>query len=238
MDKQVQEIRFLDSRYRTGNSGDSPTNFNIDVDIIEYAKKLRIRQANIVSSQYDIDSRNNKLYFNDGSERTATIASGRFAFGTLAQAVEDAMNAVSSGYQVSFSTISYKMTISHGSSFTLQLSNTTNSIWSNLGFNTSADLVGTSHTGDGLANTSSLYYYVTLDCARNQKVSKDLPNNTCAIVHNTASAFGNLLTISTPFEVEVNKDYITNIGVKVYDNKKNLVDTQKINISLEVEFIY
>ena len=234
-----KDIRFIDSRYRNGNGGNTNSNFKIDIHRVEGVKKMKVRQANIVSSEYDINDRNNQIYFTvSATPYTGTIVNGKYGGSSLATAIQTAMNAQLSGNTVSFDSSTYKITISRGASFTLDITSTTNAVWEYIGFNGSADLTASSHTGTGLVNTTSLYYYVTMDCVRNQKFSKNHPRDTCCFVHNTASAWGNLLTISEPFEVDISKDMIDVIEVKIYNNRGSLVDLEEVSVNFELEFLY
>jgi hypothetical protein len=233
------DIRFIDSRFRNGNGGNTNSNFKIDIHRVEGAKKMKVRQANVVSSEYDINDRNNKLYFTvSATPYTATLTNGKYGPSALATEIQTAMDAQTSGNTVSFDTSTYKITISRASSFTLDITSTTNAIWEYIGFNGSSDLTATSHTGTGLVNTTSLYYYVTMDCVRNQKFSKNHPRDTCCFVHNTASAWGNLLTITEPFMVDISQDVIDSIEVKIYNNRGNLIDLEEITVNFELEFFY
>lgn len=95
-----------------------------------------------------IDATNNLLYINDGSNKTATISPGDYTLGgaSLATAIQTALNAVSSSFTVTYT--NNRFTITRGSSFTLRLSQTTNSIAYALGFTSLTDLVGTSQAAN------------------------------------------------------------------------------------------
>ncbi len=105
---------------------------------------------------FEITASNNKLYFDDGGAQTATITASATAYTTgtlMATQVQTQMNAVSSGFTVSYSTSTYKFTISHASNFELTITSTTNAIWQTLGFTGSSDLTGAnSYTGDAQRN--------------------------------------------------------------------------------------
>mgnify|MGYP001562448821 CR=1 FL=1 len=104
---------------------------------------------------FEIKATNNKLYFNDGSDRTATIVVANYLTpAAMATEIQTQMNAVSSGYTVTFDSAgeTYKFTITKGSSFTLQLVTTTNAIWSTIGFTGTANQSATSHVSNEQRN--------------------------------------------------------------------------------------
>lgn len=122
-----------------------------------------------LGGRFSIDATNNKIYFNDGSPRTGTIVISEYSTGaSLATAIQTAMNAVSSGYTVTYSSL--KFTISHASSFTLNISTTTTAIWESIGFITGVDQSGTSHTSDE-SRRHYPYEYINLDLGANAQVS-------------------------------------------------------------------
>ena len=104
---------------------------------------------------FDITSSVNKLYFNDGSDRTATIVvAGYTTPALLATQIQTQMNSVSSGYTVSYDSAgeTYKFTIARATSFTLQLSNQSSAIWSTIGFTGTTNQSGASHSANEQRN--------------------------------------------------------------------------------------
>lgn len=86
------------------------------------------------TGRFEITALNNKLYFNDGTDKVATIAVGEYQTrASLASAIQTAMNAVSAGYVVTWSSVAKKFVI-NGTARVLQLSNQTNAIWETIGF--------------------------------------------------------------------------------------------------------
>lgn len=95
------------------------------------------------TGRFLIDATNNLIYINDGSNKTATVAVSDYATGAaLGTAMQTALNAVSSSFTVTYT--NNRFTISRGSSFTLRLSQTTNSIAYSIGFTSITDTVTTS----------------------------------------------------------------------------------------------
>lgn len=107
------------------------------------------------SGYFEITTSNNKLYINDGSDKTATITTGEYATPViLASQIQTQLNSISSGFTVSF-TNAFRFSITRSSSFTLKLSTTTNSIASTIGHTSLLDFTGLSRTGDIIANHTS-----------------------------------------------------------------------------------
>lgn len=116
--------------------------------------QLRSKTAR-TSIGWDVDANNGKLDFNNGSNLTATIASGNYAAGAdLATAVQTALTAAygTGVWTVTYSPSTHKFTITHSlTAFVLKWSTGTNaaiSIGKDLGFDTSSDS-GSSTTQTG-----------------------------------------------------------------------------------------
>jgi hypothetical protein len=105
------------------------------------------------SGNFLIDSTNNKIYINDGTNKTITLTSASYSTpALLATHIQTQLNASSTGWTVSYSTTAYKFTISNSSSVTLRLSQTTNATWNTIGFMTLVDLAGTSFVANQQRN--------------------------------------------------------------------------------------
>ena len=93
------------------------------------------------AGNFEIDSTNEKLYIDDGAPKTVTITNGQYLSGSvMAAQIEADLNAASSGWTVSYSTATYKFTISHATA-TLVLTSTTDAIWDSIGYTGAADVV-------------------------------------------------------------------------------------------------
>lgn len=87
------------------------------------------------TGRFEITALNNKLYFNDGADKTATIAIGEYTTrALLASAIQTALNAVSTSFLVTWSSLDKSFVINRGSPFILKLSNQLNAIWETIGF--------------------------------------------------------------------------------------------------------
>lgn len=88
------------------------------------------------SGNFTIDSTNNIIYINDGSNKDIAITEGNYATPDLmATEIQTKLNASSSNWTVSYDTGggTFKFTISNTSSVTLRLSSTTNAVWDTIG---------------------------------------------------------------------------------------------------------
>ena len=98
------------------------------------------------NGNFEITTSNQNLYVD---ALTITLTVGNYTAATLATHMQTQLNASSSGYTVTYSTTTYKFTITRTSAFTLALSSTTNAVWDDIGWVTSSDLTGsTSYTSE------------------------------------------------------------------------------------------
>lgn len=114
-----------------------------------------------------VTTANQKLYYNDGTDRTATIATGTYTYATLLTVVATALNAFSSGWTCTydFSGGTFKFTIGRASGTkTLRCSVTTNAAWDMLGYTGSVDQ--TAATADEPRNHTSEWFTVDFGVAR------------------------------------------------------------------------
>lgn len=125
------------------------------------------------SGYFEIDSTNQELYINDGSNKTVSITTGEYTTpSALATQIQTDLNAASSNWTVSYddtTTPTYKFTISNSGSVTLRFSQTTNAIWSTLGYLGSSDETGTSFEADQQVNHT--LEYATFDLGYNAEIT-------------------------------------------------------------------
>lgn len=99
--------------------------------------------------RFTISASNKEIYINDGSDKTVSLTVGEYTTPVLlASHIQTQLNASSSNWTCTYSTTTFKFTIAHTGSAVLRLSQTTNSIWSTIGFTTNIDLTNTSFTAD------------------------------------------------------------------------------------------
>jgi hypothetical protein len=108
---------------------------------------------------------NDKLYINDGSDKTVTITAGEYTSGSaLATQIQTDLNAASSNWTVTYddtTTPTYKFIISNSGSVTLRFSQSTDAIWDDIGYIGSTDDTGTSFEADVQRN--HMYEYIRFD---------------------------------------------------------------------------
>lgn len=93
------------------------------------------------SGLFEITATNNKFYINDGSPKTATITVGSYLTpAALATQIQSQLNTVSTGWTVSYLG-TYKFRVSHASAHTIVFSNSTNAIWTTIGYTYNTDQV-------------------------------------------------------------------------------------------------
>jgi hypothetical protein len=129
-------------------------------------------------TQYNINSTNNRVFFNDGVNRDFTIATGNYSSYDFLTELENQFNNVSSGYTVTYSDISMKITITNVVVFSLLFgTNTTNTSAYILGFNNVDTPFLPSHISNNCINFSlPLYMCCIIDqFSTSVKATDDTP---------------------------------------------------------------
>lgn len=104
-----------------------------------------------LEGSFVIDSTNNKVYINDGSNKTVTINSGTYTGSALATEIQTRLNADSSGWTVTY-TGAYFFDVTRSSSATWRLEQTSNAVWETIGHVSGVNAVGTSFVADEQRN--------------------------------------------------------------------------------------
>lgn len=128
-----KRIRFMDNQLVTSTNA---TTTIIDSDF-PFANMLDGGRFKVTrfSGTFEIDSTINKIYINDGADKTASISTGQYTGSTLAAEIQTQLNSVSSNWTCTYSTTTYKFTLARSSGTkTLRLSITTNAIWDAIGY--------------------------------------------------------------------------------------------------------
>lgn len=155
-----KRIRFCENNFLTSAT---VLDFSSEVAEFPFSNLYKDERTKVwkPSGYFLISATNCKLYINDGSDKTASIALGEYASpDLLATAIQTALNAVSSGFTVTYTT-AFKFSIAKGTSFTLRLNTSTNSIAHTIGFNSVININGTSAISDVIAIHTS--EWITLD---------------------------------------------------------------------------
>lgn len=107
------------------------------------AKGWRSRYGNLSGwGTFVIDATNNKLYFDEGGGTlTATITIGTYNADTLADEIETQLEAAGAhSYSIIYNDVTNKFELTDDTgTFQLELTNTTNDIWDEIGFTSGAD---------------------------------------------------------------------------------------------------
>jgi len=120
-----------------------------------------------------------KIYYNDGSARTANItASTSYDGDSLATEIGTQMTA-SGGqtYTCTYSQSTKKFTISASSTFTLNCTNTTNAVWTHIGYDTAADKSGSNAY---ISDDIRIHNYVAVELQNNGGVA--IASTWCGLV--------------------------------------------------------
>ncbi len=144
------QLRFMASNLlKTGTVSITSSYINPTYPLSNLTTDFRGRHTKFNGS-FTIDSTNNKIYINDGTNKTATLASATYTSrSAFATQVQTQLNAVSSDFTVTWNSTLKSFIISRLSNFTLRLTQTTNAAWTTLGYSGSSDLSGDdSYTAD------------------------------------------------------------------------------------------
>lgn len=115
------------------------------------------------AGNFTIGSTNNKIYINDGSDKTITLTSANYTATSLATHIQTQLNASSSTWTATYTL--GKFILTRGSSAVLRLSVTTNSAASTIGFTTLVNLTNTTFTADAYRIHTSEYILVDFGAA-------------------------------------------------------------------------
>jgi hypothetical protein len=112
------------------------------------------------SGHFLISDSNNKIYINDGSNKTITLTNAAYTTpALLASHIQTQLNASSSLWTVTYDSAgaTYKFRIQRSSSGTIRLSQTTNACWNTLGYTLATDQTGLSFWAQEQRNHTEEY---------------------------------------------------------------------------------
>lgn len=141
MAASTKNIRFMSDNYAalssaTVTSSSDTTGF----EIANVVDERRFKQW-VPEGYFDITTSNNKLYFNDGADHTATITVGTYTAATLFAEATTQMNAVGTTTDNSVEFSSGNFRIQNTSvAWTLKVASTTDAIWDTIGFTGGIDI--------------------------------------------------------------------------------------------------
>lgn len=89
----------------------------------------------VTAGNFEITTANQKIYINDGSDKTVDVPTGSYSGGSaLASAITSALNTSSSQWTVSYNSSTDEFEVIRSVSGTLRFSQQTNAIWDTIGF--------------------------------------------------------------------------------------------------------
>ena len=138
----------ISSKDRTGGLSTSSTAFSVNLPITIKAKKLSLLELVLPNSIYNVDSSNNVLPFNDGTNNiNVSITPGAYSINNLVTQIQTQLNTSSSGFSVSYNSNAMTVTISRSSNFYLRFGSVAGNISYLIGFSNTNTTSNTSFTG-------------------------------------------------------------------------------------------
>lgn len=158
-------------------------------------KSVRLLAISVPLTNYIVDTTNQNIYFNDGTDRIGVIPPGVYDSYSILAVIASAME--SSGYTgtitVTYSQTTFNYTITGTVAFSLTFgTNTINSAAYILGFSNVDTTSSTSHTGDMVQSLSiPPYFYINIDCFPKTVATSKSELATFVVFTNTTSGFNN-----------------------------------------------
>lgn len=129
---KIMAVNYADEEF-LANIFKSSENPSYPVSNIQDPFRNKVWRSN---GAFEIDVNNNILIFNDGIEKTLNITGGLYnSPSAFATQLQTDLNALSSGFTVSYSTVSLKFTITRSSTFSLLWSDPRTTCTDTLGYN-------------------------------------------------------------------------------------------------------
>lgn len=225
----AQRIPFLllDSRDRTATSASSTDCvFQLNPGI-NGCTSVELLSLSFPNTQYNLNSLNNIIYFNDGAPKVATIPPGNYDITAFLLAIKTAMEAVSGlTYTATYDFVSMKITVTATAPFSFSFATTLNSAANIMGFNNVNTGASLSITAPNITNLSlPLYFYVQVDeFSTNVKSSNNFDNGSFTIINNTNVS--DIITFADQSyyrqKVKVTENNIQTLNV-VFKNHNNVI---------------
>lgn len=155
----------IDSRNRTLPT-DTSSNFKVKLDTPLTIKRVALSKCMIPNTIYNINSGNNIIGFNDGSNKTATITPGMYTTSSIKGAIESALNTASGTltFTYTYNNVTGMVTLSATGSFALRFGSVSaNSAASWLGFGPVDTVSAASHTGDNISDMGYSTPYILVN---------------------------------------------------------------------------
>lgn len=197
---QKSHILLLDSRDRINPTTTESNNCTLRIEpAVGGFDKIELLNFTIPNIQYNIDSTNNLIYFDDGSALTAALTSGAYNYISLPIEIKTQLEAVSGNtFSVTYDENTYKITIAiSAGTFSLTFgTNTTNSAAGILGFQVVDTAAASSHTSYNSINLSlPPYFYIQIP-QLGVHVRSSLNGDWATFVINTSGNSGDIESFS------------------------------------------
>jgi hypothetical protein len=220
-------------------SGDI-NNFVVKINPTAHIEKIALESISIPFTWYNIDSNNNSIRFNDGTQRDVTIPVGVYSSSTIITAIKTAMDGAPSTlvFTVTYNNITKKITIAETggpTNFDLQF-NINNSLGPLLGYGlnnfTGAATYTANNVFDVNQNNHSISIYSRELTRYNSRTITSNHKMPMLRIPNNISLWGGII------EFENIKDYVWDydpgktlqeIDIRITDNNDNDIDFNGID---------
>lgn len=148
---------FIDS---VNKSYGTSSNFQITLDDSLNINNVKLLNARIPVTWYNIDSLNNTILFNEGAGNlTATLPLGNYNITDLTSELKIQLDSAGlDTYTVTYDSKTMKMTISSSGTFSLLFNTSSSEIWEILGFNKTDTNIASSHVGNNVIDLIRIKY--------------------------------------------------------------------------------
>lgn len=241
----ITKYLLLDSRDQ--KFPNTPTNdcfFYFQYGGIKAAKSIELLTFSLPMTFYNVNENNNKIYFNDGTDKIATLTPGNYDITDFLAELKTEMDSVSTiTFTPTYSNISMKITITGDSAFTLTFgTNTTNSSSKILGFPDVDTSSSVTQVGTNTINLSvPLYINICIDgFSSSIKSSNHFDNATfcCHTFGNGSDVFTWNSSNSYEQIIPCTDDNIQSIHVIIKDYNNQLLELNGGNWSMLLKINY
>lgn len=145
----------INSKNRTSSSSSS-SDFIVQVRNKDEYKRMRFKQLILKHSIYPYESTDNIYWTISSTQYNVAVGfPSAWTGAAIATALQTALNSTGpGGFTVTYSSVTFKFTISNASAFTIDFSDMSNKLWKIMGFTESTDTSSaTSHSSTNVAYT-------------------------------------------------------------------------------------
>ncbi len=235
----------IDSRVRPNYNTTAAGNFvwNFDKGATRITE-IMIDYISIPYTYYAINSTNNQIVINS---QTITVTPGNYTATSLIPVLITAIDGVIGGTTtITYSTTTYKFTITHSAAITIQSETTSGlRLATLLGYRVTTG-AGTTHTSDSVANLAGPPYllleipYFAKAKQHKTMYADDTMRNVIQTIPVNAEPGGEI-TFSRILPIRLNYKFsiasTDNITIKLYDDRFNVIDLNGENWSIHLTFI-